>query len=213
MRLGTIALAIIAALVAPAYGEAVDRKSPSQHAVTPDEIARRLQLQVERTKLKAPRALRVAEVDFAWPQSAEEYRALAKYIVVLMVAVSQNQQELPLKRVYVEAGGATIELQRISSERQTLPADSPIAPVLGRYREDGFYLAPAGAMMRSGSLLIDFAINRTGFHLYELPGRPPSFVETDPNPDPARGAKPSPQALRTMIEREYPGFPLPPGLR
>jgi hypothetical protein len=64
-------------------------------------------------------------------------------------------------------------------------------------------------MMRKGDLLLDFAVNRNGFRVFELPGTPPDFVRADRNPNPARGAKPDAKALRAMIEREYPGFKLP----
>ena len=143
--MGQSRCAIIAALVAPAYGEAVDRKSLSQHAVTPDEIARRLQLQAERTKLEgATRPARSRRSTSRWPHAAEEYRALGKYIVVLMVAVSQNQQELPLKRVYVEAGGKTIDaatdLERAPNAAGRLAYRTRARARIAR---TGFYLAPA----------------------------------------------------------------------
>jgi hypothetical protein len=64
-------------------------------------------------------------------------------------------------------------------------------------------------MTRKGDLLIDFAVNRNGFRVYELPATPPDFVRADRNPNPARGVKPDPKALRDLIEREYSGFKLP----
>ena len=68
-------------------------------------------------------------------------------------------------------------------------------------------------MMREGLLLIDFAVNRKEFRLYELPGTPPDFVLRDRSPDPARGVRPSPSALKAMLEREYSGFTSPAILR
>jgi hypothetical protein len=193
----------------PAGAQIVSQSPPSQHAVTPADMDKRLEEQAAHTKTIAPQAARVALVDFAWPMSEAEYRATAKFVVVLVVAVSQQEQELPLKRLYVQAGRRTVPLQKIASERRALPEDSEVAKVLGRFREDSFYLAPAGVMMRKGDLLIDFAVNRSGFRVYELPGTPPDFVRADRNPNPARGAKPDPGALRDLIEREYSGFKLP----
>jgi hypothetical protein len=72
--------------------------------------------------------------------------------------------------------------------------------VLGPFREDGFYLAPAGAMMADG-------------FLYKLPGTPPDFIKADSNPMPAKDAKPETPALKAMLQREYKGFELPAGLR
>jgi len=204
-----IVLMLGACLGTPAGAQIVSKSPPSQHAVTPADMDKRLEEQAADTKKIAPRAARVALVDFAWPMSREEYRATAKFVVVLVVAVSQQEQELPLKRLYVQSGGRTVALQKIASERRSVPEGSEVEKVFGRFREDSFYLAPAGAMMRKGDLLIDFAINRSGFRVYELPGTPPDFVRADRNPNPARGAKPDPGALRAMIEREYAGFKLP----
>jgi hypothetical protein len=118
-----------------------------------------------------------------------------------------------VKQVYVRAGGRNVALLKVASIRRTVLESSLAASVVGRFREDSFYLAPAGAMMRKGDLLIDFAINRVGFRVYELPGTPPAFVRSDRNPDPAPGARPDMKAARAMIEREYPGFELPAELR
>jgi hypothetical protein len=181
--------------------------------VTPAEMDARLEDQAQRVKKIAPHADRVALVDFSWPIDANEYRATGKFIAVLVVAVSHDEKELPLKQVYVRSGPRTVPLQKVASIRRSVAEDSTVASVIGRYREDSFYLAPAGTMMRKGDLLIDFAINRTGFRVYELPGTPPDFVKRDRNPDPAPGAKPDLKAARAMLAREYPGFDLPAELR
>ena len=212
MRNATVILTALLASAAfgtPAGAQMVTQSPPSQHAVTPADMDKRLEDQAARIKAIAPRADRIALVDFAWPNSVEEYRANAKFIVVLVVAVSHDEKELPLKQVYVRANGRTVALEKIASERRSVSADAAIASVAGRFREDSFYLAPAGAMMRKGDLLIDFAVNRSGFRVYELPGTPPDFVLADRDPNPARGAKPDAKALRAMIEREYPGFKTP----
>lgn len=201
------------ALAAPAAAQSTSfhKQSPdaSQHAVTPAEMDKRLEQQAVETKKIAPKAARVALVDFAWPQNAAEYRALGKFIVVLVVAVSQQDEELPLTRLYVAAGGRTVVLQKIGSERRAIAEGSEVATVLGRHREDAFYVAPAGPMMRKGDLLIDFAVNRSGFRVFELPGTPPDFVQADRNPNPGKGSKPDAAAVRAMIQREYPGFKVP----
>ena len=85
--------------------------------------------------------------------------------------------------------------------------------VLGPHREDGFYLAPAGAMMTEGHLQADFAVRRIGFNLYKLPGTPPDFIKDDIDPMPAKDARPETPALKAMLQREYKGFELPESLR
>jgi hypothetical protein len=209
MRRLVLALAVALLGLASAAAQVTTKGPSSDKAITPAEMERRLEDQAERVKKIAPRADRVALVDFAWPIDAAEYRANSKYIIVLVVAVSHDEKELPVKQVYVRADGRDVALEKIASDRRAIPESSPVASVIGRFREDSFFLAPASAMMRKGDLLIDFAINRTGFRVYQLPGTPPAFVLQDRDPDPTRGAKPDTAARRRMIEREYPGFKLP----
>lgn len=213
MRRLILALAVMFLGLASAAAQITTKGPSSDNAVTPAEMNARLEDQAQRVKKIAPRADRIALVDFSWPIDAAEYRAAGKFIAVLVVAVSHDEKELPIKQVYVRTGSRSVALQKVASIRRTVPEDSTVASVVGRFREDSFYLAPAGTMMRKGDLLIDFAINRTGFRVYELPGTPPDFVRADRNPDPAPGAKPDMKAARAMIEREYPGFDLPAELR
>ena len=194
-----------------ASAQIVGKGPVSRSAVTPDKIDQRLEASAEDTrKISAKGAARTALIDFAWPQDKAEYLALGKYVVVLINAVSQEADELPLKRVYVESQGREITLEKIGSIRREVPKASPVYAMLGRYREDAFYLAPAGTMMRKGTVMVDFAVRRSGFRLYELPGTPPAFVKADRKPMPGADAKPDPAALKAILEREYTGFTLPP---
>ena len=73
--------------------------------------------------------------------------------------------------------------------------------------------APAGLMMSDGYLQADFAIRRSNFNLYKLPGTPPDFVKADHDPMPARDATPNMPALKALLTRQYKGFELPASLR
>jgi hypothetical protein len=206
VRLVTAALALLL-LASPATAQITP---VGQTSVTPEVITKRLEDTARDTQnISAKGAARTAIIDFAWPSSESEYKALGKYVVVLVSAVSQSADELPLKRVYVENASGVITLQKIASIRRDVPQKSQIFAMLGPYREDSFYLAPAGSMMRKGSVLVDFAVRRSGFRLYELPGTPPAFVKADRNPMPAFDAKPNPAALKALLEREYTGYTLP----
>jgi hypothetical protein len=209
VRLITAAIALLL-LASPATAQ-ITRKGPvGQASVTPDVITKRLAETARDTQnISAKGAARTAIIDFAWPSNESEYKALGKYVVVLVSAVSQSADELPLKRVYVENASGVITLQKIASIRRDVPQNSQIFAMLGPYREDSFYLAPAGAMMRKGSVMVDFTVRRSGFRLYELPGTPPAFVKADRNPMPAFDGKPDPKALKTLLEREYTGYTLP----
>jgi hypothetical protein len=167
-----------------------------------------------RTKEQAPKgAARGSSIDFCWPSSAEEYQAIGKYVLVLVSVVTQDAAELPLRRVYVTVNGEQTELAKLSSQRRDVKKGSTTHPILGPFREDGFYVAPAGLMMRDGYLQADFAIRRNSFNLYKLPGTPPDFVKADKESIPARDATPNMPALKALLTREYQGFELPASLR
>ena len=63
-----LALVLLLAIATPAGAQITRQSPPSQHAVTPAEMERRLEEQVVATRRIAPRAARVALVDFAWPE-------------------------------------------------------------------------------------------------------------------------------------------------
>jgi len=211
-RLLIVALALFVATTADA--QTLTRRPVSQGAVTPADMTERLEKAAMRTKEQAPKgAARGSSIDFCWPASAEEYQAIGKYVLVLVSVVTQDAAELPLRRVYVTVNGEQTELAKLSSQRRDVKKGSTTHPILGPYREDGFYVAPAGLMMRDGYLQADFAIRRSNFNLYKLPGTPPDFVKADNDPMPAKDAKPNMPALKALLTREYQGFELPAALR
>jgi hypothetical protein len=211
-RLLVVALSIL--LAAAANAQTLTQRPVSQGAVTPAEMTERLEKSAVRTKAQAPKgAARGSSVDFAWPSSAEEYQAIGKYVLVLVSVVTQDAAELPLRRVYVTVNGEQTELVKLSSQRSDVKKGSTTHSILGPFREDGFYVAPAGPMMSDGYLQADFAIRRSNFNLYKLPGTPPDFVKADGNPMPAKDAAPNMPALKALLKREYQGFELPASLR
>jgi hypothetical protein len=202
-------------LTAAAQSQVNDKNPDTSGAVTPDDMADRLDQSAEKIKKSNPAgADRASQFDFAWPQDEDEYNALAKHVIVLVSVVSKNEKELPLKRVYIrDKWRHETSLEQIVSERRAVAKDSIAYSVVGPYREDSFYLAPAGLMKGEGDVLADFAANRTGFRLYVLPGTPPDFVEADRHATPAKNAKPDLKALKAILEREYSGFKLPAALQ
>ena len=211
-RLLVVALSIL--LAAAANAQTLTQRPVSQGAVTPAEMTERLEKSAVRTKAQAPKgAARGSSVDFAWPSSAGEYQAIGKYVLVLVSVVTQDAAELPLRRVYVTVNGEQTELMKLSSQRSDVKKGSTTHSILGPLREDGFYVAPAGLMRSDGYLQADFAIRRSNFNLYKLPGTPPDFVKADNDPMPAKDAAPNMPALKALLKREYQGFELPASLR
>ena len=211
-RLLIVALALFASAAAGA--QTLTQRSVSQGAVTPADMTERLENSALRTQEQAPKgAARGSSVDFCWPSSATEYQAIGKYVLVLVSVVTQDAAELPLRRVYVTVNGEQTELVRLSSQRRDVKKGSTAYSILGPFREDGFYVAPAGLMMSDGYLQADFAVRRNNFNLYKLPGSPPEFVKADDKPMPAGDAAPNMPALKALLAREYQGFDLPASLR
>lgn len=207
-----VALALFASAMADA--QTLTKRPVSQGAVTPADMTERLEKSALRTKEQAPKgAARGSSIDFCWPESPAEYQAIGKYVLLLVSVVTQDAAELPLRRVYVTVNGEQTELTRLSSQRSDVAKGSTTFSILGPYREDGFYVAPAGLMMRDGYLQADFATRRSSFNLYKLPGTPPDFVKADDNPMPSKDATPDVPALKALLTREYRGFELPASLR
>lgn len=197
-----------------ASAQELTQRPVSQDPVSLQDMTKRLEKSAIDTAKVAPKgAARGSSVDFSWASSAEEHRALAKHVLVLVSVVTQDSAELPLRRVYVNIDGRETELVRLSSQLSDVRKGSKTYSMLGPYREDGFYLAPAGSMMADGYLQADFAVRRNGFNLYKLPGTPPDFIKADGNPMPAPDARPDTPALKAMLLREYKGFELPASLR
>jgi len=201
-------------LLQTAAAQTLTQRPVSQDPVSPADITERLEKSAIDTAKVAPKgAARGSSVDFCWASDPDEYRALAKHVVVLVSVVTQDAAELPLRRVYVNSDGRETELVKLSSQLSGVRKGSKTYAILGPYREDGFYLAPSGAMMADGHLQADFAVRRNGFNLYKLPGTPPDFIKSDSNPMPAPDARPETPALKAMLQREYKGFELPASLR
>jgi hypothetical protein len=211
-RLLIVALAVFVS--AAANAQTLTQRPVSQGAVTPADMTERLEKAAVRTREQAPKgAARGSSIDVCWPSSVEDYQAIGKYVLVLVSVVTQFAAELPLRRVYVTINGEQTELVRLSSQRRDVGKGSTTFSILGPFREDGFYVAPAGLMMSDGYLQADFAIRRNNFNLYKLPGTAPDFIKADKDPMPARDATPNMPVLKALLTREYQGFELPSGLR
>ncbi len=211
-RLPVFLLALL--LSQTAVAQTLTQRPVSQNPVSPADMTARLEKSAINTVKVAPKgAARGSSVDFCWASSPDKYRALAKHVVVLVSVVTQDAAELPLRRVYVNIDGRETELVKLSSQLSGVRKGTTTYSILGPYREDGFYLAPAGVMMVDGYLQADFAVRRNGFNLYKLPGTPPDFIKVEGNPMPAPEARPETPALKAMLQREYEGFQLPASLR
>ena len=174
------------------------RAPASKRAVTPQDIDSLVE------KIPPTGGDRYVLFEISYPLDETEYRAVGKTAVVLTVAVSRNADELPLRRVYTRAASQDVDLQKLGSRRSELPAAWMTRGVVGPYREDAFYLAPLGPLLRENLLICDFAKNRSGFLINRAPLDAPAFIRADRARDSAD--KPAEGAVRALIERDYPGF-------
>ena len=184
-----ISICLLALLVVEAADAQTLTKRPvSQDPVTQaDMTARKSAINTAKSAPKG--AARGSSIDFCWHHAGRIPRA-RKTCAGAGRVVTQDAAELPLRRVYVTVDGKETELTRLSSQQSGVRKASKTFSMLGPYREDGFYLAPAGLMMAEGYLQADFAVRRNGFNLYRLPGTPPDFIKADSNAMPASKQSP-----------------------
>jgi len=202
LRTATVLALTLVALTAGAQPSV--RESASHEPVTPQEIERRLAARAAEVQNMAPQgASRYVMFDLAWATTPEEHRKLGGNAVMYLAAFSKREDELPLSRVYARFGGKTVVLQKISSERTEVAKDTIVHRIFGPYRENSFYLVPAG-VWRNGEIGCDFATNRKDFGITRGPLEPPAFIQKERANRPA--GKPAPEAVQALIQREFPGL-------
>src|SRR6185369_17687162 len=87
-------------------------------ALSPDGLTRRVREAAVEYQAYAP-VPRAGFDDYAFPADKREARSMQGYGLMLVTAFSQEPDELPLKRVYVELDGKSIDLRllrAVSSE-------------------------------------------------------------------------------------------------
>src|SRR5262245_40478721 len=78
-----------------------------KHAVDNADMNGRISDAAEQYKQYAP-IPRIAFYDVGYPKNSEEFNTLNGYAILLISALSQNPDELPLKRAYVSASGKQV---------------------------------------------------------------------------------------------------------
>jgi hypothetical protein len=177
-------------------------------ATTPETVNAQIRSSAVAQQALGTAAARIGLYTITWAKDAAELDALAQNAVLMMTVISQTQAELPVKRVYlVTPDGKQTTLRQLNTWRGSIGAKTLAYTQLGKFLQDAFYLIPAAAVRRAGEVQLDFAINRVGFVLVHLPTIAQD-LGYEPH-DPAPGAQVDNAALRAMMQREFPGFPLP----
>jgi hypothetical protein len=178
--------------------------------VTPERITQQIEEWAKQRQESGGPSARVSHVWIFFAGGPNEFAALGRYSVLLLTVVTQRSEELPLKRVYIRANDQEVPVQKLSSWRGDVDSASLTHKIYGPYRETGFYLVPTGMTLREGQLLTDFAANRTGMPVLQLPNKgTPDRVKRFPNLDPTPRAKPDLQTLQALLGQRTSGFPIP----
>ena len=172
---------------------------------TPESMAVRIQEAATEYHEYAP-VPRVVFYDIAYPADEAEAKRLKGCAVLLVTAISQDQAELPLRRVYVASENGPVKLALLASVSSVNSENNdPVGNTFGKYRSDSLYLLPLRLTFEKRELFADFAKNRDGFKLAELEG--PSSLELKQwSGLPIEKEPPSEKSLLDFIQREYPGF-------
>lgn len=184
---------------------AVEAPTWKNQPATPERISQRIEEAAIKYQANAP-IPRVVLYDIGYPHSDQEYAALDGHAVILLTALAQEREELPLQRVYVLTEGKEIELKPLKlvlSEQSA--AGSATAKTFGAFRADALYLLPIHLRMKAADLMVDFGRDRTGVKVATF-GTPVSADVGRLNIKAPTGAGPSGKALEEFIKREYPSF-------
>lgn len=182
--------------------------------VTPQRMTATLETQAkQRVEAGGSPFARTSQFFIFYGDNANEFVSLGRYSVLLLTVVTQKAEELPLKRVYARAGGQEIPALQLSSWPVFVEDSSPAHKIYGPYREDGFYLVPTALVLREGQVLADFAKNREGLPIVQLPFKNlPDRVAKFPDIASAAPTPPDLKFLQTFIARKTSGFPIPASL-
>ena len=150
-------------------------------------------------------------IHFYWYMlSLEEFEALARHTVVLIAVWAQNPEWLPVQRVYIRADGKEQLVYKVSSWRTPVSSGSLTAKMFGPHREDGFYLVSGRTLLSKGQIIADLSANVMGWKMMDLPSNVASAnAQRFPNVDPPPNVKADLKTLQALIQRQYPGFPVP----
>lgn len=177
----------------------------SRTPATPEVMRRRIEEAAVKYSAHAP-IPRLVLYDIGYPRDRREYAGLDGHAVILLTALSQRREELPLRRVYVSAGGREVELTllKLVLSEQAAAGDAAAA-TFGTYRADALYLLPLHLRAGAGDLLADFASGRAGMKLADFGTPLPADVGAF-GIKPPTGAGPLADTLEEFIRREYPSF-------
>ncbi|MFQ5988990.1 MAG: hypothetical protein ACE5K9_03635 [Candidatus Methylomirabilales bacterium] len=149
---------------------------------------------------------RVAFYDITFPANRAKYEDMVGFGLLLVTALVQDKNELPIARTYFRGSAGAADLVFITSVMSEVPdSEKIVAATFGKYRTDALYLFPLYLRGAKGELVGDFARNRKGFVLGKFPLEAVDEMLDLPLAPPT-AEWPSNAALVRLISRELPIF-------
>ena len=109
---------------------------------------------------------RMALYDMAFGAHVVEHAQLGQKGVLQVTSANQDKDELPIKKIYVQIGDRSYELEHIKTI-QINNSSTLVKKVFGISRNDSFFLIPYELANRNGKIMIDWQINREKFVLLD----------------------------------------------
>ncbi|MFZ1612601.1 MAG: hypothetical protein WAT51_00410 [Holophaga sp.] len=153
---------------------------------------------------------RVVVYDWATASNQAEHDAISEGALILLLAISKDPTELPVKLAYVNRGKEKpIRLIKIGELSSAMVKRLKLTGIVGTNAWAGLYWLPAIRRIE-GKVLVDFSKNREDFSIgLSLPPDQKMFEGLNDHITEFPGLPNS--AVKAMSEREFPGFELDKG--
>lgn len=175
--------------------------------VTSARMAARIARAAEAASQAQSHAPYLVLYDMGYPHSVREYEDLGGHAVLFIAALTQDQSDLPVRRVYVLEDGQPVdllELKTMLSEQADRAALA--ARVFGPFRSDGLYLLPIRLRLKAVDLFIEFSGPSATVKVATF-GTPVSSEVAGVLAEAKGEGKLDKDFLTAFVRREYPGFP------
>ncbi|MBU0581311.1 MAG: hypothetical protein KKA19_09055 [Candidatus Margulisbacteria bacterium] len=112
---------------------------------------------------------RAALYDYTFGQNLDEYQKLAGHGLIVIACITQDENEFPIKRAYIESAAGTYELKMFFRKKIIISLEK-IKSIFGPYRYDYYYYLPYPLTQKEGTLKIDWNNISDGFSVVTFPG-------------------------------------------
>jgi hypothetical protein len=149
---------------------------------------------------------KIAFHEIKYPNDEKEFNELNGYGFILVVALAQDEKDLPLKRVFVSADGKETELKLVNVVlSKNEDTESLVVNTFGQYRMDALYAFPVYLRMRKGDLISEFGLGIEGLKMASFDGNKPGGIKILPDKMPTESGLPK-EVSEKFIKSKYPGF-------